>query len=78
MGEFVQVPGLIDAIRSIVNTQLASFAVLPNKIVIPLAPNVDTTKLYFPEPDVSKNLPIYCNAYDKQVSFLGNNPNQNN
>lgn len=53
MGEFVQLPGLIDAIRTIVNAQVANLCVLPNKIVVPLAPNVDVTKLYFPEPDVS-------------------------
>lgn len=51
MGEFVQLPGLIDAIRSVINTQVANLAVLPNKVVVPLAPNVDVTKLYFPEPD---------------------------
>uniref|UniRef100_A0A183BMV6 C2 domain-containing protein n=1 Tax=Globodera pallida TaxID=36090 RepID=A0A183BMV6_GLOPA len=51
MGEFVQLPGLIDAIRSVVNTQVANLLVLPNKIVVPLAPNVDVAKLYFPEPD---------------------------
>jgi len=53
MGEFVQLPGLIDAIRSVINTQMANLAVLPNKIVIPLAPSVDVSRLYFPEPDVS-------------------------
>lgn len=53
MGEFVQLPGLIDAIRSVVNSQIANLCVLPNKIVVPLAPHVDVTKLYFPEPDVS-------------------------
>lgn len=52
MGEFVQLPGLINAIRSIINAQIANIGVLPNQIVIPLAPNVDMTKLYFPEPDV--------------------------
>uniref|UniRef100_A0A915MR48 C2 domain-containing protein n=1 Tax=Meloidogyne javanica TaxID=6303 RepID=A0A915MR48_MELJA len=41
IGEFVQLPGLIDAIRSIINLQLANLAVLPNKIVFPLAPNIN-------------------------------------
>ncbi|KAF7637201.1 hypothetical protein Mgra_00003376, partial [Meloidogyne graminicola] len=51
VGEFVQLPGLINAIRSIINLQLANLAVLPNKIVFPLAPNIDVSQLYFPEPD---------------------------
>uniref|UniRef100_A0A915DBB7 SMP-LTD domain-containing protein n=1 Tax=Ditylenchus dipsaci TaxID=166011 RepID=A0A915DBB7_9BILA len=51
MGEFVQLPGLIDAIRSVMNAQIANLFVLPNKMVIPLVPNVDITKLYFPELD---------------------------
>ncbi len=33
--------------------QVAAICVLPNEVVIPLAPNVDVTRLYFPEPDVS-------------------------
>ncbi len=49
----VELPGLMNAIRSIVNTQVANICVLPNEIVVPLAPNVDVTRLYFPEPDVS-------------------------
>lgn len=53
MGEFVQLPGLINAIRSVINAQTSNICVLPNKIVVPLVPGVDVTKLYFPEPDVS-------------------------
>lgn len=52
MGEFVQLPGLINAIRSVINAQIVNLCVLPNTIVVPLAPHVDVTKLYFPEPDV--------------------------
>ncbi|KIH49793.1 hypothetical protein ANCDUO_20131 [Ancylostoma duodenale] len=52
MGEMVELPGLMNAIRSVVNSQVAALCVLPNEIVVPLAPNVDVTKLFFPEPDV--------------------------
>lgn len=52
MGEFVQLPGLINAIRSVIDVQIANLCVLPNSIVVSLAPNVDITKLHFPEPDV--------------------------
>lgn len=52
MGEFVQLPGLINAIRSIINTQIANIVVLPNQVVVPLTPNVDMSKLYFSELDV--------------------------
>lgn len=64
IGEFVQLPGLIDAIRSIINLQLANLAVLPNKIVFPLAPNINVSQLYFPEPDVNfKIKKIYINYF---------------
>jgi Ca2+-dependent lipid-binding protein len=52
IGEFIQLPGLIDAIRSIINLQIANLAVLPNKIIFQLSPNIDICQLYFPEPDV--------------------------
>ncbi|KAL3078792.1 hypothetical protein niasHS_014574 [Heterodera schachtii] len=72
MGEFVQLPGLIDAIRSVVNTQVANLLVLPNKIVVPLAPNVDVAKLYFPEPDGIVRMKIIeaMNLENKDGSFL--------
>lgn len=52
MGELVQLPGLIDAIRTVVHSQIASLAVLPNRIVVPLVPNVNIIRMYFSEPDV--------------------------
>ncbi|KAI1729382.1 c2 domain-containing protein [Ditylenchus destructor] len=72
MGEFVQLPGLIDAIRSIMNSQIANIAVLPNKIVVPLAPNIDITRLYFPELDGVIRLKIIeaMNLENKDISFL--------
>jgi Ca2+-dependent lipid-binding protein len=72
MGEFVQLPGLIDAIRSVVNAQIANLCVLPNKIVMPLAPNVDITKLYFPEPDGIVRIKIIeaRNLENKDISIL--------
>ncbi|KAK0419418.1 hypothetical protein QR680_014133 [Steinernema hermaphroditum] len=72
MGEFAQLPGLITAIRSIVNSQVAALCVLPNKIVVPLAPNVDVTKLYFPEPDGVIRLKIIeaRNLENRDISFL--------
>uniref|UniRef100_A0A7E4V2D6 Extended synaptotagmin-2 n=1 Tax=Panagrellus redivivus TaxID=6233 RepID=A0A7E4V2D6_PANRE len=72
MGEFVQLPGLIDAIRSIMNIQMANICVLPNKIVVPLAPNVDVTQLYFPEPDGMVRIKIIeaRNLENKDISFL--------
>ncbi|KAH7731441.1 C2 domain-containing protein [Aphelenchoides avenae] len=72
MGEFVQLPGLISAIRSVINAQVANLCVLPNKIVVPLAPDVDVTKLYFPEPDGVIRLKIVeaRNLENKDVSML--------
>ncbi|VDN02827.1 unnamed protein product [Thelazia callipaeda] len=51
MGEFVELPGLLNAIRAIIDSQVSALCVVPNEIVIPLAPNVDVTRLFFPEPD---------------------------
>uniref|UniRef100_A0A0N4ZI70 Extended synaptotagmin-2 n=1 Tax=Parastrongyloides trichosuri TaxID=131310 RepID=A0A0N4ZI70_PARTI len=51
MGEFGNLPGLTNAIRTIVNQQIRDMCVLPNKIFVPLAPDIDMTSLYFPEPD---------------------------
>ncbi|KAL7071319.1 hypothetical protein ACQ4LE_009484 [Meloidogyne hapla] len=72
IGEFVQLPGLIDAIRSIINLQLANLAVLPNKIVFPLAPNINVSQLYFPEPDGIVRLKIIQarNLENKDKSFF--------
>ncbi|CAI5446596.1 unnamed protein product [Caenorhabditis angaria] len=72
MGEMVELPGLIDAIRSVINSQIAALCVLPNEIVVPLAPNVDVTKLYFPEPDGVIRLKIIeaKNLENRDISFI--------
>ncbi|VDK74121.1 unnamed protein product [Litomosoides sigmodontis] len=51
MGEFVELPGLLNAIRAIIDSQVSSLCVLPNEIIVPLAPNIDITRLHLPEPD---------------------------
>ncbi|KHN78918.1 Extended synaptotagmin-2 [Toxocara canis] len=72
MGEMVELPGLMNAIRTIVNAQVSSICVLPNEIVVPLAPNVDVTKLYFPEPDGVIRLKIIeaKNLENRDITFL--------
>lgn len=47
-------------------------AVLPNEIVVPLAPNVDVTQLYFPEPDGVVRIKIIeaKNLENKDISFI--------
>ncbi|CAI2347649.1 unnamed protein product [Caenorhabditis sp. 36 PRJEB53466] len=72
MGEMVELPGLIDAIRSVINSQIAALCVLPNEIVVPLAPDVDVTKLYFPEPDGVVRLKIIeaKNLENRDISFI--------
>jgi hypothetical protein len=55
MGEFIQLPLLNDAIRSVVNAQLANLCVLPNTMIIPLVPDINITKLFVPLPDVSQH-----------------------
>ncbi|CAD6188572.1 unnamed protein product [Caenorhabditis auriculariae] len=72
MGEMVELPGLMDAIKSVINSQIAALAVLPNEIVVPLAPNVDVTKLYFPEPDGVIRLKIIeaRNLENRDISFI--------
>lgn len=72
MGEMVELPGLIDAIRSVINSQVAALCVLPNEIVVPLAPDVDVTKLYFPEPDGVVRIKIIeaKNLENKDISLL--------
>lgn len=72
MGEMVELPGLIDAIRSVINSQIAALCVLPNEIVVPLAPDVDVTQLYFPEPDGVVRLKIIeaKNLENRDISFI--------
>ncbi|CAP35095.2 Protein CBR-ESYT-2 [Caenorhabditis briggsae] len=72
MGEMVELPGLIDAIRSVINSQIAALCVLPNEIVVPLAPDVDVTKLYFPEPDGVVRLKVIeaKNLENRDISFI--------
>uniref|UniRef100_A0A1I7TEW1 FTH domain-containing protein n=2 Tax=Caenorhabditis tropicalis TaxID=1561998 RepID=A0A1I7TEW1_9PELO len=72
MGEMVELPGLIDAIRSVINSQIAALCVLPNEIVVPLAPDVDVTKLYFPEPDGVVRLKVIeaRNLENRDISFI--------
>uniref|UniRef100_A0A914RU67 C2 domain-containing protein n=1 Tax=Parascaris equorum TaxID=6256 RepID=A0A914RU67_PAREQ len=89
MGEMVELPGLMNAIRTIVNAQVAyltlfyfllkfggspvsTLCVLPNEIVVPLAPNVDVTKLYFPEPDGVIRLKIIeaKNLENRDITFI--------
>lgn len=53
MGDFLQLPLLNDAIRSVINAQLANLCVLPNTMIIPLVPDINLTKLFVPLPDVS-------------------------
>ncbi|KAK6011978.1 C2 domain protein [Ostertagia ostertagi] len=72
MGEMVELPGLMNAIRSVMNSQVAALCVLPNEIVVPLAPNVDVTKLFFPEPDGVIRLKIIeaKNLENRDISFI--------
>uniref|UniRef100_A0A0M3HRP9 Extended synaptotagmin-2 n=1 Tax=Ascaris lumbricoides TaxID=6252 RepID=A0A0M3HRP9_ASCLU len=72
MGEMVELPGLMNAIRTIVNAQVSTLCVLPNEIVVPLAPNVDVTKLYFPEPDGVIRLKIIeaKNLENRDITFI--------
>ncbi|CAJ0599487.1 unnamed protein product [Cylicocyclus nassatus] len=72
MGEMVELPGLMNAIRSVINSQVAALCVLPNEIVVPLAPNVDVTKLFFPEPDGVIRLKIVeaKNLENRDISFI--------
>ncbi|KAJ1372931.1 hypothetical protein KIN20_035243 [Parelaphostrongylus tenuis] len=72
MGEMVELPGLMNAIRSVVNSQVAAICVLPNEIIVPLAPNVDVTKLFLPEPDGVIRLKIIeaKNLENRDISFI--------
>ncbi|CAB3402497.1 unnamed protein product [Caenorhabditis bovis] len=72
MGEMVELPGLIDAIRSVINSQIGALCVLPNEVVVPLAPDVDVTKLYFPEPEGVIRLKIIeaKNLENRDISFI--------
>uniref|UniRef100_A0A1I7XSM8 C2 domain-containing protein n=1 Tax=Heterorhabditis bacteriophora TaxID=37862 RepID=A0A1I7XSM8_HETBA len=71
MGEMVEFPGLMNAMRTVVNSQVAALCVLPNEIVVPLAPNVDVTKLFFPEPDVCSHLHFLSTFNYFILAFLG-------
>ncbi|KJH46599.1 C2 domain protein, partial [Dictyocaulus viviparus] len=72
MGEMVELPGLMNAIRSVVNSQVAALCVLPNEIIVPLAPNVDVTKLFLPEPDGVIRLKVIeaKNLENRDISFI--------
>uniref|UniRef100_A0A1I7W1K8 C2 domain-containing protein n=1 Tax=Loa loa TaxID=7209 RepID=A0A1I7W1K8_LOALO len=74
MGEFVELPGLLNAIRAIIDSQVSALCVLPNEIVIPLAPNVDITRLHLPEPDGVLRLKIMeaRNLENRDVKFTKN------
>lgn len=51
LGEFVELPGLIGAVRNVVKMIVSSICVLPNEIVVPLVRDLDIVKLRFPEQD---------------------------
>ena len=42
-----------DMMDTIITEQLANIMVLPNRIVVPMVPNVDLMMLKYPPPDVS-------------------------
>lgn len=44
-------PGLKNTLRDIIDDAIASFAVLPNRIVVPLAGSIDVTALQYPMPE---------------------------
>lgn len=52
--------------------KVSTLCVLPNEIVVPLAPNVDVTKLYFPEPDGVIRLKIIeaKNLENRDITFI--------
>lgn len=89
MGEMVELPGLMNILRQVINSQvrhcsflavskimllselsrlitvvndmnefiqISALCVVPNEIVVPLAPDVDVTQLFFPEPNVSYSI----------------------
>ncbi|GMS89252.1 hypothetical protein PENTCL1PPCAC_11427 [Pristionchus entomophagus] len=72
MGEMVELPGLMTAIRTVVNSQIAAICVVPNEIVVPLAPDVDVTQLFFPEPNGLIRLRIIeaRNLENRDISFI--------
>uniref|UniRef100_A0A0R3RWY1 C2 domain-containing protein n=1 Tax=Elaeophora elaphi TaxID=1147741 RepID=A0A0R3RWY1_9BILA len=74
MGEFVELPGLLNAIRAIIDSQVTALCVLPNEIVVPLAPNIDITKLHLPEPDGVLRLKIVeaKNLENRDIKFTRN------
>ncbi|GMR42149.1 hypothetical protein PMAYCL1PPCAC_12344 [Pristionchus mayeri] len=72
MGEMVELPGLMSAIRTVVNSQISALCVVPNEIVVPLAPDVDVTQLFFPEPNGLIRLRIIeaRNLENRDISFI--------
>ncbi|VDK79854.1 unnamed protein product [Onchocerca ochengi] len=74
MGEFVELPGLLNAIRAVIDSQVSALCVLPNEIVVPLAPNIDITRLHLPEPDGVLRLKIIeaRNLENRDIKFTKN------
>ncbi|VDM12278.1 unnamed protein product, partial [Wuchereria bancrofti] len=74
MGEFVELPGLLNAVHAIIDSQVSALCVLPNEIVVPLAPNFDITKLHLPEPDGVLRLKIVeaRNLENRDIKFTKN------
>ncbi|KAI6201967.1 Extended synaptotagmin-2 [Aphelenchoides besseyi] len=72
MGDFLQLPLLITAIRSVINAQMANLCVLPNSIVVPLVPDVNVTRLYVPLPDGIVRMKVVeaGNLENKDVSII--------
>lgn len=72
MGDFLQLPLLNDAIRSVINAQMANMAVLPNSMVIPLVPDVNINRLFIPLPDGVIRIKVVeaGNLENKDVSFI--------
>jgi Ca2+-dependent lipid-binding protein len=70
--KFLQLPLLNDAIRSIINAQMANMCVLPNSMVIPLVPEVNINRLFVPLPDGVIRIKVVeaGNLENKDVSFI--------
>uniref|UniRef100_A0A5S6QMU8 C2 domain-containing protein n=1 Tax=Trichuris muris TaxID=70415 RepID=A0A5S6QMU8_TRIMR len=60
LGEFMDFPGLTRALKSVVNSQIASLCVLPNEIVIPVVKNVDMAAASMIEPEGVIRMGIIC------------------
>jgi Ca2+-dependent lipid-binding protein len=72
LGEMVELPGLMGAIRSVVTSQVRAICVLPNEIVIPLTTETDIAKLHFPEPDGVLRVVVVeaRNLENRDISFI--------